>query len=285
MCGIGVAMGLQALGGYNSRRSQLAQYQAQAQNYQNMANVAQSNANMMRYNETLTGRAGAQEQSQIRQRGKTALANINVGASANNISGASVDYLRGTSAKATADDINTSKYNTNVQMYGQEVQAQNYEQQANVYQQYANAYRDMGHESNFMSLLTTLPNVLQSYYGWQNATQSSKPVTTSTSGYQPGSLKSAGFDTMNESLRAFNTGDVGKDGFWISSNSVGSGTSAITDVGETKSRSLNVTIPETPEINDYAPEDVLATNDPYSGWSIYNYMKNAYKWSNIYPYK
>lgn len=277
-------MGLQALGGYNSRRSQLAQYQAQAQNYQNMANVAQSNANMMRYNETLTGRAGAQEQSQIRQRGKTALANINVGASANNISGASVDYLRGTSAKATADDINTSKYNTNVQMYGQEVQAQNYEQQANIYQQYANAYRDMGHESSFMSLLTTLPSVLQTYYGWQNATQGTRSSSGTTTGtnQQPSLLKSGGFDTMNESLKAFNTGDIGKSDFWISSNNIGSGTSAITDVGETKSRSLNVTIPETPEINDYAPEDVLATNDPYSGWSIYNYMKNAYKWSNIY---
>lgn len=274
MCGVGVAMGLQALGGYNSRRASLAQYQAQAQQYQNMANTAQSNANLMRFNEVQTGVAGGQEQSQIRQRGKSALANINVGASANNISGVSVDALSGYSAKQTADDLNTSRYNTNLKMYGQEVQAQNYEQQANVYNQYAQAYRDLSHESAFTSLLSTLPSVLQTYYNWGNVTNSAVPMSSGSSGGTPFIVDEKGIRT-SDNVQVTNFGDLDKADFWTSSNSITS-----VDNKQPVARtgvSLGVQVPVSqPQATAPMPDDV------YSGWSIYNYMKYPDTWSQIY---
>lgn len=279
MCGVGVAMGLQALGGYNSRRASLAQYQAQAQQYQNMANTAQSNANLMRFNEVQTGVAGGQEQSQIRQRGKSALANINVGASANNISGVSVDALSGYSAKQTADDLNTSRYNTNLKMYGQEVQAQNYEQQANVYNQYAQAYRDMSHENVFTSLLSTLPSVLQTYYNWNNVTKGSLPTNTGST-QESGSPKILTMEDgigskVTDNFLASYSGDFANPDFWTSDNTIQG-----IDISKPVTRtgvSLGVQVPVS------QPQAVAPMpDDAYSGWSIYNYLKYPDTWSQIY---
>lgn len=283
MCGVGVAMGLQALGGYNSRRASLAQYQAQAQQYQNMANTAMSNANMMRYNELQTGVAGGQEQSQIRQRGKSALASLNVGASANNVTGASIDTLAGYSAKQTATDLNTSRYNTNLKMYGQEVQAQNYEQQADIYNQYAQAYKDLAHESSFTSLLTTLPSVLQTYYGWGNVTKGllSSAVSNVVTGSNEGStggyiMDDKGIRTSNDPLLTtpINMGDMSKEGYWVTSDTP-TASSSSQPVGRT-GVSLGVQVPVN-KVSTVAPMP-----DEYSGWSIYNYTKYPDLWSQKY---
>lgn len=195
MCGVGVSMGMQMLGNYSSRRAQqrqlaqqysnmATQYTQQAQNARNMATVNRNNAGIVRFNEGERGRQGAQEQKYIRQRGEQALAGINVASAANGVQGMSIDNIYSQSAKATAEDLNTSKYNTNLDMYGQEIQASNYENQAGAYDQMAGYYDDMSGYFNrlasnvsstpaWQTFLSGIPSALQTYFNWQNITQGS----------------------------------------------------------------------------------------------------------------
>lgn len=166
----GIGLGLQAVGLLGNIRNQRNQYKAQSQQYRNMANAAMSNANIARFNEQLTGKAGAQQQAQIRERGSDAMAAINVGAAANAVSGVSVDNIRGTSAMNTAKDVYTSKLNTNYSMYGQEIEAQNYLAQAEAYNKYADYYSSLSKNSWFSTLLSGLPSLAQSYLNFRNAT-------------------------------------------------------------------------------------------------------------------
>lgn len=189
----GIGLGLQALSLFGNIKNQRNQYKAQSQQYRNMANAAMSNANIARFNEQLTGRAGAQQQAQIRDRGKSALASINVGAAANAVSGASIDNIRGTSAMNTAKDIYTSKLNTNYSMYGQEIEAQNYVNQANVYNKYADYYNDMASKSWFNTLLTGLPSLAQSYFNYRNTTVPNTYGKNSSPSMSLGDLSSGSF--------------------------------------------------------------------------------------------
>lgn len=188
-------MGMQMLGNYSSRRAQqrqlaqqysnmATQYTQQAQNARNMATVNRNNAGIVRFNEGERGRQGAQEQKYIRQRGEQALAGINVASAANGVQGMSIDNIYSQSAKATAEDLNTSKYNTNLDMYGQEIQASNYENQAGAYDQMAGYYDDMSGYFNrlasnvsstpaWQTFLSGIPSALQTYFNWQNITQGS----------------------------------------------------------------------------------------------------------------
>lgn len=193
----GVGLGLQALSLLSNVGNQRSQYKAQAQQYRNMANAATSNANIARFNEQLTGRAGAHQQSQIRDRGRSALAGINVGAAANAVSGTSIDNIRGTSARNTAQDIYTSKMNTNYSMYGQEIEAQNYLNQADAYNKYANYYDDMASSSWFSTLLTGLPSLAQSYFNYRNTTTPNTYGKNKSPSMSLGDLSSGSFwDSM-----------------------------------------------------------------------------------------
>lgn len=195
MCGVGVSMGMQMLGNYGSRRAQqrqlaqqyanmASQYTQQAQNARNMATVNRNNANIVRFNEHERGRQGAQEQAYIRDRGEQALSQINTASASNGVQGISIDNVYSQSARATADDLNTSRYNTALDMYGQEIQASNYDNQAGAYDQMAGYYDEMTNYFNTLSrnvsstpawqtFLSGIPSALQTYFNWQNITQGS----------------------------------------------------------------------------------------------------------------
>lgn len=195
MCGVGVAMGMQMLGNYNSKRAQqkqleaqyrnmAQQYTQQAQNARNMATVNRNNANIVRFNEQERGRQGAYEQSNIRKRGEQALSQINVASASNNIGGMSVGNIYAQSAGETARDLNASRYNTALDMYGQEIQASNYVNQAGAYDTMAGYYDDMTNYFNqlasnvgstpaWKTFLSGIPSALQTYFNWSNITSGS----------------------------------------------------------------------------------------------------------------
>lgn len=269
MCGVGVAMGLSALGSIAKQRAQRAQYRQQAANYANMANTMGLNARIQRANESITGMSGAQEQSMIRERGRDAISGIRTGASANGVSGVSIGNLEADSARNTAEDLNTSRWNTNLAMQSQEMQAQQYDQQQSVYSQLSDYYTKLGNKSTTDMLLDALPSALSTWFKYDALNSGVNTGDKGSAGNNTGTWDTAtyvpvhGLDMYNggytgddfsiggsSAMRAF--GDLGDTSYWSSGTST-SATSSI--LGEARSVPLGVTIPNYTYINDAGDTD------------------------------
>lgn len=283
MCGVGVAMGLSALGSITKQRAQRAQYRQQAANYANMANTMGLNARIQRANETVSGLSGAQEQALIRERGRDAISGIRTGASANGVSGVSINNLEADSARNTAEDLNTSRWNTNLAMQSQEMQAQQYDQQQSVYSQLSDYYTQLGNKSTTDMLLAALPSALSTWFKYDALTSGTEsgdaPVDDKAGSYNAATyIPVHGLDMYNggytgddfsiggsSAMRAF--GDLGSSDFWSSSGATNTGSNIF---GEARSIPLGLTVPSNyTYINDAG--DVDYTIPSYLMWarSIY----------------
>lgn len=279
MCGVGVAMGLNALGSITSQRAQRAQYRQQAANYANMANTMGLNARTQRANEVLSGMSGAQEQSLIRNRGQQAISGIRTGASANGVSGVSINNLEANSARNTAEDLNTSRWNTNLNMQSQEMQAQQYDQQQSIYSSLSDYYSQLGNKSTTDMLLAALPSALSTWFKYDalnsGVNTGDKGVVENNTGtwdtatYVPvhgldmynGGYTGDDFSIGGRSaLRAF--GDLGSGEYWSSGGTTGGSTNIL---NEARSVPLGVTVPNYNYINDAGDADYNIPN--YLMWA------------------
>lgn len=258
MCGIGVTLGSQLLGGYTSARSSQKaasqQYANMAQQYANMANSTanmattnRNNANIIRFNEIETGRQGAQEQAQIRRAGRQAQAQINVNSAANGVQGVSIDQVAAESAGNTTRDVNTSKYNTNLQLYGMENQAQNYldtarayDQMSEYYNQVSSALNDYASSINSRSLAWTsgIGNALGTWLNYSRLTSGTGGTNTNVSTFADSYYSGRNVNSANYLVDYFTGGGSWGNTNW---NNPTGNSSLLTS--NSKSSKLGLTIP------------------------------------------
>jgi hypothetical protein len=125
MCGPELVMGLSALGTYN-------QYKAAKENAAYQDAVAKRNAELAERQAVETGKTGAYEQSQIREKAHQIEGTQKIQMSANGLditSGSPLQILSDT-AFQSEQDVQMSRYNTGMRMWELNNQAQDYRAQA-----------------------------------------------------------------------------------------------------------------------------------------------------------
>lgn len=160
MCGTqalsNIGMATTALGTYQQMKA--TQQQA---NYDTA--IANQNANIAQQQSVAAGQAGAQEQSQIRQKERQVAGSQKAQLSSNGLdisSGSPLDLLTDT-AQQSQKDVDTSRYNTAINMWGYDTQTANYRAQAQ-------AAKQAGKNARTSTLLTGLTSLAKQYQGYKS---------------------------------------------------------------------------------------------------------------------